>query len=293
MGLADRHYMRDEHHPPHITIKLIVVLIIAFVLQSLLLHYWGIDLMKDLGLSLDGLRHGKVWQLVSFQFLHYPIWPWHLLFNCLGLYFFAKPMEEILGARKFIGLYFLSGVAGGLLQVITTAILPRQVDIPVVGASAGICGMIAIYASMFPMREITTWIYFFPITLRAIYFMLFLFCFSLFGTFVPFCGVAHAAHLGGMLVGLGYVKWRAHITQFLKNLRVPRKVRNQQREEELVRASLARGKPWRQRNTETEPEDFMSKEVDPILDKISAHGIHSLTERERKILEHARRKIRR
>src|SRR5262245_26650636 len=117
MGLADRHYMRDAYHPPHLTTKLIVVLLAAFVLQSLLLFYWDIDLSQNLGLSVDGIRHGKVWQLISFQFLHFPIWPFHVLLNCLGLYFFARPIEETLGPRRFLSLYFLSGIVGGILQV--------------------------------------------------------------------------------------------------------------------------------------------------------------------------------
>src|SRR4030095_9612878 len=102
---------------------------------------------------------GRVWQLVTFQFLHSAPWPWHVLFNCLGLYFFGRSVESMIGAKKFLVLYLISGVMGGLLQVLTTTVLPKHADLPVVGASAGVSGIIAIFCMFYPMRELTAWIY--------------------------------------------------------------------------------------------------------------------------------------
>ena len=80
-----------------------------------------------------------------------------------------------------------------------------------------------------------------------------------------------------------------------ERLRRWKPLKSRQRKRELVRAASVRGRPWQQAAVEAEselpPEEFISKEVDPILDKISAHGIQSLTERERKILEAARKKM--
>ena len=292
MALADRYYMRDEYHPPRATTVLIVVLIGAFVVQSLLLFYGGFNAIAHLGLTVEGIGTGKVWQLFTFQFLHSAPWPWHVLFNCLGLYFFGRPVEQTLGSKRFVWLYFLSGIAGGLLQVVTTMVLPNHQDIPVVGASAGVCGMVAIFCSLHPMQELTAWIYFFPVTIRARYFLIFLGALSLFGTLVPFDFVAHAAHLGGILLGMGYVRWGERVLEKISSWR-PLQAR--QRKQELVRAASVRGRSWRsggsRNESEAAPEEFISKEVDPILDKISAHGIQSLTERERKILEAAQKKI--
>jgi membrane associated rhomboid family serine protease len=289
MALADRFYMREAYHAPRVTTRLIIVLIAAFVIQSALLFYGDFSVSEYLALSVDGLRHGKVWQLFTFQFLHSCPWPWHVLFNCLGLYFFGRPVEAMIGQRKFLALYFLSGTAGGLLQVLATAVLPRHVDIPVVGASAGVCGMIAIFCSVNPMEELTTWIYFLPITIRARYFLLFLAGFSVFGTLVPFSGIAHGAHLGGILVGLGYVRFGRRLWEDL-----PDWIPGLGRRESRAPAPGSRAKSARWRRPRPEPAraaEFMTREVDPILDKISAQGLQSLTEKERQILEAARQRM--
>jgi membrane associated rhomboid family serine protease len=282
--------MRDEYHPPHLATKLIVVLIAAFVIESVLIYYFDVPVVEHLGLTVAGLKAGKVWQLFTFQFLHAAPWPFHVLFNCLGLYFFGRPVEERLGPRKFLILYLLSGVVGGLLQVITTILLPRHFDIPVVGASAGICGMIAIFCSLNPMQELTTWIYLFPVTIRARYFLMFLGLLSLFGTLIPFDNVAHAAHLGGILLGMAYVRWSGAWEGLLEW----KPFRARRRKRELVRAASMKSR-WQRGRSENPgqvpEEEFISREVDPILDKISAHGIQSLTDQERKILEAARSKM--
>ncbi len=296
MALADRHYMRDEYHPPRMTTILIVVLIVAFVIQSLLLVYGHYYAIQHFGLTVSGLSQGRIWQIFTFQFLHAAPWPWHVLLNCLGLFLFGRRVEESLGPKKFLGLYFLSGLAGGLLQAALTIVLPGHPDVPVVGASAGVYGLMAIYCSMNPMQELTTWLYFLPITIRARYLLMFLGLFSLFGAFILIEeGIAHGAHLGGILLGVAYVRWPE---SFWGRFAGWGPLESRRRKQELVRAASVRGRPWRQsthNNRKTErhlqPEEFISKEVDPILDKISAQGLHSLTESERKILEVARKRM--
>jgi membrane associated rhomboid family serine protease len=289
MGLADRYYMRDTYHPPRMTTRLIVVLICAFIAQSLLLFYGDFELANQLALSVDGIAHGKIWQLLTFQFLHTVPWPWHVLVNCLGIYFFGRPVEEMLGARKFLALYLTSGAAGGILQVLLTLVLPRHVDQSVVGASAGVCGMIAIFCSVHPMDEITTWIYFFPITIRAKYFLYALLVFSVFGTLVPFGGIAHAAHLGGILLGLAYVRFGKRFSEDLPALPWPFR----RKQSAPAPGSRAKHSKWRRvLPAEQQAEDHLAREVDRILDKISAQGLNSLSDKERKLLETARRQMR-
>lgn len=280
--------MRDPYHAPHLTTKLIVVLIVIFLLQSILLFYWGINFEDIFGLTLHGIKQGKIWQLLTFQFLHVPIWPFHILFNCIGLYFFGRPVEEIVGTKKFALLYLLSGVCGGILHVLITLILPHHPDVSVVGASAGICGMVAIFCSLHPMQELTTWVYFFPITVRARYLLMFLLAVSVFGTILPLGDVAHAAHLGGILLGLAYVRWGT-AWEGVFNWKPFRFKSRPQKTQAARKSSFTYFND--KMPAETSEEEFISREVDPILDKISQHGIQSLTEHERKVLEKARNKM--
>ena len=69
-----------------------------------------------LGLNWTGLKHGYLWQLLTFQFLH--AGPLHLILNSMGLFSFGFAVEQFLGVRRFVWLYLLSGVFGGLVHVV-------------------------------------------------------------------------------------------------------------------------------------------------------------------------------
>lgn len=294
--LEDRDYMRSQRLDSRrsLTVTLIIILLSLFVVQACLTYYAELPLNDWFALSLDGFKHGKVWQLLTFQFMHSLPWPWHVLFNCLALYFLGRSVEETLGRKKFLRLYFASGFTGAAIQLLATWILPRHFDIPVVGASAGIMGLLAAYATLFPMRELTFFVFLFPITLRASYLFWLALGLSLYGTLVPYDNQAFAAHLGGLLMGVAFIRWGDTIPR----PRSPwRPFQSRQRKLELVKAaSVKPGKFRRWRPSQEEPADlppaeFITKEVDPILDKISAHGIQSLTARERQILQAARNKM--
>lgn len=268
---------------------LLVSLVVIFVVECCLIFYAHLPIDEWCSLSIAGLAKKRVWQLFTFQFLHTYPWPWHLLFNCIGLYFFGRSVEEAIGTRSFLKLYFLSGFFGGAMQILTAWVLPDHGDPMVMGASAGVMGLLAAFARMFPMREVTFFVYFFPVTLRAQYLLWFFGLISLFGTLVPFGGMAHAAHLGGLIVGMAFVHWAQSQPSIFDN-----PFKSRQRKRQLVQAA-SKAVRWRPRpapsDSEVPSDEFISKEVDPILDKISAHGIQSLTPREREILEAARAKM--
>src|SRR5437868_12567182 len=122
--LDDRSYMRSspaDRRP--VTVTLLLVLVAIYVIESCLILYnpafkgWFSDCF---GLSLAGIAEGKVWQLFTFQMLHDAPVPFHLLFNGLGLFFFGRVIEEALGSRRFLLLYFLSGTFGGGVQLLST-----------------------------------------------------------------------------------------------------------------------------------------------------------------------------
>jgi membrane associated rhomboid family serine protease len=279
------------------TTILLVSLVACFLLQSVLEGLKGQKwVMYWLALSYEGIGAGRFYQLLTFQFLHGGFW--HLLMNMIGLYFFGRAMEEMLGSRGMLKLYLLSGVVGGLAQVGLAVAFGDKFKAPVVGASAGIFGLIAAFATRVPDQPITMLIFFvLPVTFKARVLLIIEACIALAGILGPLLSrpvsagnVANGAHLGGMLAGIAWIRcgsWQRSPFNFWRPFwRRPQPRRAPPR--------TASKRPWRSAAGKAEdlpPAEFISREVDPILEKISAHGIHSLTERERQILEAARSKM--
>ncbi len=291
--LYDRSYMRETAGPTRwwnsATTVLLVANAVVYVGQLVNQVYLGLPIEGYLALSPEGLARGFLWQLLTFQFLH--AGTLHFLFNELGLYFFGRAVEPALGKARLFEVYFTSGVTGGLLQGLLGWGFPQHFGaVPTVGASAGVFGLIAVFALLDPDQTILA-MFFFPI--RAYNFLILSLVITVFFVLVPAePGVAHAAHLGGILAAMAYVRWILRAERRLFNWRPYRQV---VRARELVHSGAVKRASWSRRPTPI-PDDlpsaeFISREVDPILDKISAHGIQSLTERERRILEAARAKM--
>jgi membrane associated rhomboid family serine protease len=299
--LEDRNYMRRSTFGPQrsATVVLVIAIIAAFIVQKYLETSSTFDVRTYLYLSLDGLKHGYIWQLLSFQFLHANLM--HLAGNCLVIFFLGRAVEDALGRKSFLILYFASGIVGGLCQTLA-GLFANAVGLneyaysfggQVVGASAGGFGVTAAFALLFPDQVL---MFFMIIPMRAKYLLWLSIAIAGWGVVFPDkspfgARVADAAHLGGILAGVIFVKYAVHWhfqwPQLNRRARPPMrrlvKVHSQKpgwgRDKEVVEEDLP-------------PEEFLSKEVDPILDKISAQGIQSLTDREKKILETARSKMR-
>ena len=262
---------------------------ILFVIQSIVEFYFSaVPLATYFYLSAEGIASGYVFQLITYQFLHGGVW--HLLGNLIVIYFFGKALEEVLGSKDYLMLYFTGGVVGGIVQVLMGWAAPAAFGGPVVGASAAAFGLVAAYALMFPERTITLLLFFvLPVTIRARTLLWFAIGLAAFGILIPTSRVAHGAHLGGILVGVAYVhyvirnSWRFSMPSFAKFTRPRAKARSNRRVAQRPSSQSPR--------QESSGGDFISREVDPILEKISEHGIHSLTEKERQILEAARSKM--
>lgn len=273
-------------------ILLLAVNLAVFILVEINRAYGSYPVLRYFGLSTYGMSHGWLWQLLTFQFLHFD--GWHFVFNMFGLFIFGRAIEESVGKKDFLWLYLASGIVGGLLQVLLGMVFPARFGAPVVGASAGVFGLVAAYAMLNPDREI---LLFFVLPMRVRHFVWIAGGVSLFYVLVPpessQTAIAHGAHLGGLLGGLAYVRLIIQSGWSLPSWR-PILLR---RRPVQPRPGTGGFKPW-QEPTPPEPVDhpkgdFISQEVDPILDKISAHGMQSLTPRERKILEAARSKMER
>ncbi len=278
------------------TLALVVVNVVAFVVQFVLRSIFEVRTNDFYALSLEGLKHGYLWQLLTYQFMHAGLL--HLLFNCWAIYVFGQSVEAALGRKSFLTLYFCSGIIGGLFQVLAGVLLGSFFAAPVVGASAAAFGVVAAFAMLFPDQFIYL---FFVIPIRARWLLALSAILAVLGILNSTAAsarndavhLADAAHLGGMLTGMFFVRyalqWDWHWPRFgSAGGKSPRR---------LVKVGLGRAGLWGRgkggHDDDLRPEEFLSKEVDPILDKISAHGIQSLTERERRILEAARERMRR
>ncbi len=143
------------------------------------------------------------WQVVSYAFLHGNFN--HLFFNMLGLWMFGAELEQVWGRNRFLTFYFASVVAAALTQLLVNAILGSPA--PTIGASGGLFGILLAFAMIFPNRII---LLFFVIPIKAKYLVALYGLVELYqGAYVLNSGVAHFAHLGGMLGGFLTLRyWR-------------------------------------------------------------------------------------
>lgn len=134
------------------------------------------------------------WTFITSIFLHADFV--HLFFNVFALFFFGIYLERVIGNRAFAALFFVSGAVGNLGYLVTS----MNPYVPAIGASGAIYGVIGALAVISP--SLLVYVYGFipvPMALAAVMWALI----DLAGLFVP-SGVAHGAHLGGMVVGVLY-----------------------------------------------------------------------------------------
>lgn len=197
------------------TIVLVALNILAFLFQRKILSEPFTE--RYLELSLAGLLHGYVWQLLTYQFLHGG-WP-HLLLNCWALFVFGRGVEWAVGKARFLRLYFSSGVIGGLFQMLASLLWPQYfggANSGVVGASASIFGVVAAFTMLFPEERLVMLLFFIiPLKLRAKWLLWLVLSITALGISLPNSklalllggNVAHFAHLGGILTGLAFTRF--------------------------------------------------------------------------------------
>ena len=140
-----------------------------------------------------------IWQLVTYMFLHASFG--HIFFNLFALWMFGQAIENFWGTERFVIYYFLTGIGAALLHMLIGA-----GGAPTLGASGAVYGILLAFGMMFPERQIM--LLFPPIPMKAKYFV------AIFGVIELISGitrtnsgVAHFAHLGGMLVGFILIKY--------------------------------------------------------------------------------------
>jgi membrane associated rhomboid family serine protease len=206
-----------------------------------------------------------IWQFFTYMFLHGGFW--HLFLNMFILWMFGSEIERYWGSRQFLKYYFITGVGAGLLSCLTSI----NSTSPTIGASGAIYGILVAYGMMFPNRPVYVY---FLLPVKAKHFVIFLAIMELLASRgYASSGIAHFAHLGGMLVGYLYLK-RERFTYLLGDF-----VRNRKSNKEA------------QRKLHQEQDRDMEQKVDEILQKISREGMDSLTPEEKDLLEWARKRF--
>jgi membrane associated rhomboid family serine protease len=184
------------------------------VTQSLLFANIAVYLLSGLGvLPLDDLAlwppggfesRFAPWQLVTYAFLHGGLA--HIFFNMLGLYMFGSEVERLFGSRFYLLYYFGCVATAALTHLVVTGWMGAP-PYPTVGASGGVYGLLLAFGVYFPHRRVL--LLFPPIPLPArVFVILFAALELVFGVTGTAAGVAHFAHLGGMIGGWLMIQYR-------------------------------------------------------------------------------------
>ena len=195
-------------------VKLLVLICsVVFFLQTLLdlalgklaaYHY----VTQVFGLIPSAVTHGlRIWQPFTYMFLHGGLL--HILLNMVMLWMFGRDLELMWGKRRFLNYFFLCGVGAGVIEVFVKTIPvffgKPPADIPTIGASGAIFGILIANAVLFPDRRI--WLLPLPITIPMRPYVAVMAAIEFFGTLgTGGDDVAHICHLGGMLVGYLYLR---------------------------------------------------------------------------------------
>ncbi len=201
-----------------------------------------------------------IWQLITYLFVHFGLW--HLVLNMLMLWMFGSVIENRWGSKRFLYYYLFTGIGAGLCSII----FAYNSGTPVVGASGAIFGLLVAYAMMFPDSVILLF-FIFPMKMR--YAAMVLAGINLLGALSnPGGGIAYIAHLGGGLFGYLYLK-NEKIRLILSRyslLHIKDSLKTKQAQKKRIK------------------DEYTDEQIDRILDKISAQGMESLTEKEKNIL---------
>ena len=234
----------------------------------------------------------QVWQLITYQFMHAGFG--HIFFNMFMLWMFGMEIENIMGSKKFLYYYLICGVAAGLAQLFIAPLF--SVPALTIGASGAVFGIMIAFALMFPDRLIFLW---FLIPIKAKYLIGFLFVLEIFWIGDAGSNVAHLAHLGGAIAGFIFIMLDKKTDVTLKHMFNKSYYRTSEKPPNIFSGITER---FRKNDDEVKEAKFYDlkddvdekitqEDIDEILDKISKSGYQNLTEKEKKTLFEASKKM--
>jgi len=308
MGLADRGYYRDEPrgfggggggsgggfhfgrlNALSVTMWIIIVNVVIHVLANTALpqlYQWGHFS------TYEGFQRLQVWRLVTFQFLHDPSSIMHLVFNMFGMWVFGGIVEEALGRRKYLAFYLVCGIFGGLMYLLLNlagAFLPFQLPgflfanpkTPLIGASAGVFGVIMACAYVAPTMRVQFILIPISLTMKMMAYL-----YVGFAVLNLLLGGGNAggdaAHVGGAIAGAYFIRNSHLLLDFFDVL-------NDSRSKGAGGTKRPRKSGGKRAARSSQPREYAKlaqeeAEIDAILAKIQDEGIGSLTAKEKKLL---------
>jgi membrane associated rhomboid family serine protease len=247
---------------PPVVKAILIINVAVFLLQFVIEYAFDRDFLTEwLGLHpVTAVEHLQVWRFLTYAYLHSLDNPFHIIWNLLLLWWFGCELARYFAARRFLVFYHLAVLIGGVAQV-TANYVKNATEVSTIGASAGVYGIFAVYAILFPNRHILAF-FLFPIRMK--YFILGIVAVDLIsGTRMLSTGSAHFAHLGGAAAGAAFYFLHGRVEGFLHRLEHRAEAREVERDE----------------NTRAE--------VDRLLEKIRQEGMHKLTPKEKRFLNNA------
>ena len=195
-----------------------------------------------------------IWQPLTYLFFHGNIW--HVLINMFVLWMFGSELENAWGRKNFLKYYFMTGIGAGIV----TCLFNLQSNIPVVGASGAVYGILLAYGLSFPNR--TVYLYGL-IPIKSIWFVIAIGILAFFSSFQQMTQISHLTHISGMAIGYIFLKrrWRLNDIWF--------KIRKKTLEYRIQIEDVKQSK-----------EKALEKDIDYILDKIQKVGFKGLSDQE-------------
>jgi membrane associated rhomboid family serine protease len=270
-------WQQNSHAPtapglPPVVKGLLISTGIIFLLQLLgdRSAWQGLTLM--FGLNRGAVLSGELWRFFTYMFLHGSFW--HIFINMLMLGVFGREMEELLGPRRFAGLYLVCGILAGVGWVLISGGRPGFC----IGASGAVFGIMGAFAAMFPARRITLLVLFiFPVNMTARTMAIGMGVITLVSLMGDDGNIAHAAHLGGGVAGYLYGRYRRQHASGWERPSQDERVNTRFRRRNI---HLVDSDP---------PESPSEDDINALLEKIRREGLQSLTRHEREVLERASR----
>jgi len=281
MGLDSRDYYQDSSPeyrgggPPYggpsygsqgrlMVTQLVIINALVYVFEILFdqTHFTETYFALDSGLF---VTNWKLWQIMTYGFVHSRNDIFHILGNMFCLWFFGRDVEGIYGKQRFLAFYLSTIAIAGVLGLYSQELLTGG-RVSLLGASGGVAGVIILYICHFPHR---TLLLYFVLPVRAWVLALIFLIYDFFGTFSD-THVAHAAHLVGAACGWIYYRTGWDLSRLLPS-----------------RERVQRFGSRRKVRIHRPKQDFLAEEVDRILAKINQEGEASLTNKERRTLQRA------